>query len=146
MKRNEWVAVIAVVIVVAIIASFLTAKLTGNVIGGSYTVSANSCDADSICEVAKTVSTQAGSTSALMLTSDVKKVIVDGSLSAGSVFINGKTVSTNVGSTSALMLTSDVKKVIVDGSLSATKLAGTGNAYACVDSTGNLYRSLTACK
>ena len=109
MKRNEWVAVIAVVIVVAIIASFLTAKLTGNVIGGSYTVSANSCDADSICEVAKTVSTQAGSTS-------------------------------------ALMLTSDVKKVIVDGSLSATKLAGTGNAYACVDSTGNLYRSLTACK
>ena len=85
---------------------------------------ANSCDADSVCEVAKTISTPAGSTSALMLTSDVKAVMVDGSLSAGSVTINGKTISTLAGSTSALMLTSDVKAVMVDGSLSA----GTVNA------------------
>src|SRR3989344_6507968 len=122
MKKKEWFTLIIVVIIVAVIASFATIKLTGNVIEGSYTVRANSCDADTICEVAKTISTRTGSTSALTLTSDVKKVIVEGSLSAGKVFINEKTVSTNIGSTSALTLTSDVKKVIVEGSLSAGKV------------------------
>lgn len=120
-------------------------------------IRANSCDADDICEIksadvsgvliarqtaaignylsvgggvfieGKTISTIKGSTSALVLTSDVKNVIVDGSLSAGSVNIDGKTISTQAGSTSALILTSDVKKVIVDGSLSvenSAKVAG----------------------
>ena|SRR3989344_2724709 len=89
MKKKEWFTLIIVVIIVAVIASFATIKLTGNVIEGSYTVRANSCDADTICEVAKTISTRTGSTSALTLTSDVKKVIVEGSLLATNLAGNG---------------------------------------------------------
>lgn len=33
-----------------------------------------------------------------------------------------------------------------DGKVNASNLAGTGNAYVCVNSTGELYRSLTACQ
>ena len=154
MKRKAdylpYVTIIAVVAIVAVVLLVLNGNKLSSVgevsrFVNARQINANSCDADSICEVAKTVSTKIGSTSALILTSDVKEVIVDGSLAAGSVFINGKTVSTNPKSTSALILTSDVKEVIVDGSLAATKLVGTGNAYICVDSEGYLYRSLTAC-
>ncbi len=86
--------------------------------GGSQNIFSNgatSCDGDSICEVAKTVSTPRGSTGALILTSDAKSVIVDGSLN------------------------------VVDGSLSAKSLTGTGNAYVCTDNYGNLFRSTTPC-
>jgi hypothetical protein len=142
----------------------------------------------------KTISTPAGSTSALELTSDTKEVVVDGILSAGSVVINGKTISTIEGSTSALELTSAVKSVIVDGILSTPTLRasvidadsgkfrdaqfntvgiseeviignkmqaqkavildsaqvmalkGTGNAYACLDAEGKLFRSTKPCQ
>ena len=172
MNTKEWAIVIVVMIVIAIAASLITSNLTGNVVGVrsgnnykvytateidnlfaadtysnlSKNIKANSCDADGICEIAKTISTKAGSTSALVLTSDTKEVIVQDSLSTGSVLIKGKSISTSPGSTSALTLTSDIKKVIVDGSLSSTNLVGTGNAYACIDSNGKIYRSLTACK
>ena len=46
----------------------------------STKIAANSCDADEVCEVAKTVSTRKGSTSALILTSDANSVIVEGNL------------------------------------------------------------------
>ena len=112
---------------------------------------ANSCDADDVCEVAKTVSTRKGSTSALRLTSDAGPVIVDGPLSsesliAGRVSIDGKIISTTAGSTSALVLASDVDSIIVEGRLSVPKLGGEGNAYACLDSNGLLFRSDTPCK
>lgn len=141
MKRNEWITVIVVVVVVAVLASFLTSQLTGQVIGRSRAVRANSCDADTICEVAKTVSTAAGSGSALLLTSDAKQVFVD-----GSVAVTGSLSSPKLtGGGTALVLTSGTKQVFVDGSLSSTNLVGTGNAYVCVGSNGVIYRSLTAC-
>lgn len=34
----------------------------------------------------------------------------------------------------------------IEGYLSITNLTGSGNAYACVDSGGRIYRSLTACR
>ena len=108
-------------------------------------VIANSCDADSICEVAKTVSTRAGSTSSLVLTSDNKFVVVDGTIDIGNLRIGGKSVSTIPGSTSSLVLTADNKFVVVDGTLSATSLYGTGNAYACLDGEGKLFRSTKPC-
>lgn len=174
MEKGQIWTIIGIALIVSIVASIGTLVITGNTIkvlgtttsgwrtsSGTaevYTkaevdaklagIKANSCDADSICEVAKTVSTNKGSTSALVLTSDIKSVIVDGSLSAGNVNINGKTVSTNKGSTSALILTSDVKKVVVGGSLSIDSLANfasNGTAYVCVNSYGDIYRSLTAC-
>ena len=43
-------------------------------------VVATSCDGDTICEVAKTVSTRARSSNDLILTSDTKKVSVQGDL------------------------------------------------------------------
>ena len=55
----------------------------------STNIKANSCDADSVCEVAKTISTNKGSTSALWLTSDVKEVIVVGNLSVNALAGNG---------------------------------------------------------
>ncbi|HIH19676.1 TPA: hypothetical protein HA244_00210 [Candidatus Micrarchaeota archaeon] len=160
----------------------------------SYGISANSCDADSICEVAKTVSTRAGSSSNLILTSDTRKVniqydlIIPGSLNTGDItiagktittrlgstgsllltadngkvnvqnelfsptfwtdtlYLHGKTISTKAGSGSALFLTSDNKQVEVQGALSVNSLAGTGIAYACLDSTGKIYRSMNPCR
>ncbi len=145
-KEQSW-TIVGIALVVAVVASIATASITGNAIVGSSNIKANSCDSDSICEVAKTISTNRGSTSNLILTSDTKGVIVDGVLSVnGGVFIDRKTISTTKGSTSALVLTSDVKGVIVDGSLSANSLAGTGNAYACVNSVGKLFRSVNPCK
>lgn len=35
---------------------------------------------------------------------------------------------------------------IITGAATLTTLAGTGNAYACLDASGNLYRSATACQ
>lgn len=35
---------------------------------------------------------------------------------------------------------------IITGAATLTTLAGTGNAYACLDASGNLYRSSTACQ
>ena len=117
----------------------------------SAKIAANSCDADDVCEVAKTVSTQKGSTSALRLMSDAGPVIVDGplaseSLTTGRVSIDGKIISTTAGSTSALVLTSDVNAVIVEGRLSIPKLGGEGNAYACLDNNGLLFRSDVPCQ
>ena|SRR3989344_2180796 len=145
MKRIFFFGTISLMVLVIILSGCAVGKATA-----TTQLKANSCDADSVCEVAKTISTPAGSTSALMLTSDVKAVMVDGSLSAGtvnagSVTIVGKTISTLAGSTSALMLTSDVKAVTIDGKLSATGLAGTGSAYVCVDRFGTVFRSLTPC-
>jgi hypothetical protein len=37
-------------------------------------------------------------------------------------------------------------KLEVSGDIRASTLAGNGTAYACVDSTGKIYRSLTACR
>ena len=116
----------------------------------STKIAANSCDADDVCEVAKTVSTRKGSTSALRLMSDAGPVIVDGplaseSLVSGRVSIDGKIISTTKGSTSALVLTSDVESVIVEGNLAATKLSGEGNAYVCVNSHGGFFRSEMPC-
>src|SRR3989338_6399671 len=142
MKKLFVFGTISLMVLVVILSGCAVGKATATT---TSQIKANSCDADSVCEVAKTISTPAGSTSALMLTSDVKAVMVDGSLSAGSVTINGKTISTLAGSTSALMLTSDVKAVTIDGKLSATGLAGTGSAYVCVDRFGTVFRSLTPC-
>ena len=147
MKRIFFFGTISLMVLVIILSGCAVGKATATT---TSQIKANSCDADSVCEVAKTISTPAGSTSALMLTSDVKAVMVDGSLSAGtvnagSVTIVGKTISTLAGSTSALMLTSDVKAVTIDGKLSATGLAGTGSAYVCVDRFGTVFRSLTPC-
>ena len=116
----------------------------------STIIAANSCDADDVCEVAKTVSTRKGSTSALILTSDAGHVIVDGplaseSLVTGRISIDGKIISTSPGSTSALVLASDVDSIIVEGRLSIPKLGGEGNAYACLDSHGLLFRSDKPC-
>jgi len=36
-------------------------------------------------------------------------------------------------------------KVDTSGGVTISALAGTGNAYACIDSTGKIYRSATAC-
>ena len=117
----------------------------------SAKIAANSCDADDICEIAKTLSTRKGSTSALILKSDAGHVIVDGPLSSkslvtGSISINGKIISTSPGSTSALVLASDVDAIIVEGRLSIPKLGGEGNAYACLDKYGLLFRSDKPCK
>ena len=117
----------------------------------SAEIAANSCDADDICEVAKTVSTRKGSTSALILKSDAGQVVVEGPLSSeslvsGRVSIDGKIISTTKDSTSALVLTSDVNSVIVEGGVTVTKLRGEGNAYACIDGNGGLFRSDTPCK
>ena len=147
MKKLFVFGTISLMVLVVILSGCAVGKATATT---TSQIKANSCDADSVCEVAKTISTPAGSTSALMLTSDVKAVMVDGSLSAGtvnagSVTIVGKTISTLAGSTSALMLTSDVKAVTIDGKLSATGLAGTGSAYVCVDRFGTVFRSLTPC-
>lgn len=114
-------------------------------------IAAHSCDADDVCEVAKTLSTQKGSTSALRLMSDAGPVIVDGplasdSLVTGRVSIDGKIISTTAGSMSALVLTSDVNAVIVEGRLSIPKLSGEGNAYACLDNHGLLFRSDVPCQ
>ncbi|WP_305909775.1 hypothetical protein Q9L42_003695 [Methylomarinum sp. Ch1-1] len=114
-------------------------------------IAANSCDADDVCEVAKTLSTRKGSTSALRLMSDAGPVIVDGplaseSLVTGRITIDGKIISTSPGTTSALVLASDVDSIIVEGRLSVPKLGGKGNAYACLDNNGLLFRSETPCK
>ena len=44
-----WV-VVGVAVIVSIIASVATVSLTGKAIGGTYTVDANSCNADGLCE------------------------------------------------------------------------------------------------
>lgn len=75
--------------------------------GSSGGVKANSCDADSVCEVAKTISSKG--TSDLILTSAANDVIVK-----------------------------DVNFLI-------TNLSGSGNAYACIDSNGQIFRSQTPC-
>lgn len=163
-NKTNWNTIL-IVLVVGVVGVLLLSNsgiLTGRLLTGSYVVVANSCNADEQCETksliadsasrigtvvinGKTISTKGGSTSALILTSDVKSVIVDGSLSANSVYIKGKTISTTPYSTSALSLTSDAKKVIVDGSLATTKLSGLGNAYACVNQYGEFYRSSKPC-
>src|SRR3989338_5156581 len=107
MKKLFVFGTISLMVLVVILSGCAVGKATATT---TSQIKANSCDADSVCEVAKTISTPAGSTSALMLTSDVKAVMVDGSLSAGtvnagSVTIVGKTISTLAGSTSALILT-----------------------------------------
>ena len=119
-------------------------------------INANSCNADGMCEMndaqvkgwliaskavfdnyvqvdrgvyinGKVISTVPGSTSALFLTSDVRKIIVpsnlelddDSTLIVGKgVTIFGKTISTSPGSTSDLILTSDTRAVVIDGTLS----------------------------
>ena len=57
-KGNIWI-IVAVAIVVAVLSSLITLGVTGNVTGNavfSNNVKANSCDADSICEVQGTIS------------------------------------------------------------------------------------------
>jgi hypothetical protein len=41
--------------------------------------------------------------------------------------------------------TTPTEKLQVEGNIKATGLKGTGNAYACVDANGKIYRSQTAC-
>ncbi|MDP3640263.1 MAG: hypothetical protein Q8R53_03625, partial [Nanoarchaeota archaeon] len=153
MKKKMIFLVAGVLVILLLVVSCTSGPSEGGLAGKAVTTEfkANSCDADGVCEVAKTVSTKVGSTSNLILMSDTKVVNVqgnlgvDGSLSAGSVRLSGKTVSTTAGSTSALLLTSDAKIVVIEGSLSANSLAGTGNAYACVDSAGKLFRKISPC-
>ena len=135
------------------LAFFLLIGLSGceQSIDPTAKIAANSCDADDVCEVAKTISTRKGSSSALRLMSDAGPVNVEGplaaeSLIAGRVSIDGKIISTTAGSTSALVLASDVGFVIVEGDLSIPKLRGKGNAYACLGTNGNLFRSDVPCK
>ena len=53
MKSKDWIILVAVVIVVTFVVSLVIVNLTGNAIFLNYTrlVKANSCNADSICEI-----------------------------------------------------------------------------------------------
>ena len=131
-------------IIVAVIVSLITANLTGGVIAKKIkTINATSCDADNTCEMhnaviiddvraetggigtsltvgsvfieGKKISTERGSESALILSSDVKKTLVEGSLTITDLLMNLGVVN------------------------------GTTNAYVCANSIGTFFRSSKPC-
>lgn len=154
MKTKEWAILIIIVIVVAVISSLLTAKLTGNVTGNaifSRGVKANSCDADNTCE-AKDVTTKSleinGEPFQNAMKVEGNVLIDDGSLEASAV--STKTLEV-LGTAYTLAAKIQGDLFVDDGTgnfevgIKSSGLAGTGNAYACVDSTGKLYRKTSPC-
>jgi hypothetical protein len=82
------------------------------------------------------------STNALTLASGAQKIIVEGILYVGNTRVSDKGLTTTKG---ALSLTSANKAVNVDGTITSTSLKGSGNAYACIDANGKLFRSNKPC-
>lgn len=130
MKGKEWLIVIVVVIIVAVLASLITSNLAGNVVRVPTSIATTQTDIYTKGEI----DTKLGNITAASCDKD-------------SICEISKTVSTRAGS-GGLYLTSNLKQVFVDGSLIITPLTGinNSNAYACLTSSGQLYRSATACK
>jgi len=177
MKQNKWIAVVIIMIIVSVIVSLITANVvvkSGPLLAPTL-ISANSCDADSVCEAnslnTKYITTTVvkgngnlilatGNSGDIIIAPDTAKVLVRGTLiptAFSSDWITAKTIKGNgdliltTGNNGALILSPEKKSVIVQGTLttdsfSVTNLKGTGNAYACIDSNGKIYRTLTACK
>lgn len=135
-------------------------------------INANSCKADSTCEMSNGLvdgTLTAGVTKInghitassifvgqiltvpgggdLVLTPDSKNVIVDGSLTLGELFMyhNGNVITTVEGSGRPLYLSSDNKLIVMEGTIQLGLYQGSGNAYACLDPDGKLFRSQTPC-
>jgi hypothetical protein len=63
-------------------------------------------------------------------------------VSAGVVALGNGTLGNSTGSLTLQQLTTTN---VSTQTITATSLTGTGNAYACLDATGKLYRSATVC-
>ena len=132
--------------------------------GGADNIKANSCDADNSCEV-----------NSLLLSSNSyegdkptikaegngiilnKKTVIQGYLSADEIILNKIFLSSNSyegeqptieASGNGIILN---KKVIIEGYVDAheilsSSLIGKGNAYACINSQGKLFRSNNPCR
>lgn len=143
MESKDWLLMTAVVVIVAVLVSFLTVKITGNAINGSYTLSANSCDADTICE---------------MKNARVSEIIVDGATKTNTLTVVGTSyfgnskisdvlgvVTKNI-TTSYLTTTNNmIASYIGAKDLTLTSMTGSGNGYVCVNYLGKIYRSQKAC-
>lgn len=164
MARRDYslVTVVVVAFVVAVIASVVTASITGNVIKVKpdragrdvYTkaeidrllnrINANSCSGDEVCEVKK-------------ISSNMDDVVILGSLlieeDGGFALINPEpngNLIINTAEYGKWINDTESGNVIFSSSLispilTISKLSGSGNAYACINSTGGLYRSSTPC-
>ncbi len=153
---NNLLLILGVALAVAVVSSVVTASVTGNVIRNPFnpvasTIRATSCDGDTICEVAKTISTKRGSTSSLILKSDNRLVVIEGDLKMDYLDLSSNLIKTKESSNADLMLASDTGIVTVDASLIVTGLSNPlGHAtesvgYVCLGADGKLLKKLTPC-
>jgi len=98
------------------------------------TIRANSCDADTNCEVNQLVAS-------------------NGIISNSGLTVTGTTMIGRIGISDDVIFHWDngpikINKglLVNEGDLSVNNLAGNGNAYACIGPNGNLFRSDTACR
>lgn len=158
-----YIAIVAIVAVVALIVlviggigtnqKFATTNNAATDASGQATrivptpiVKANSCDADDTCEISN----------ALIAKTAIFKgdIYTNGKLQANTFtlgYVNGEMSAIDtIGFGEETQFRSNVDAIFkgdadVNGKLTIGSLAGTGNAYACLDSTGTLYRSQTPC-
>ena len=145
MDSKTLLAVVVTALIVAVLTSLITVKLTGNIIytpnyvaqnqTAIYTkaevdskfanVRANSCNADSICEVNNlTVSSN-------IITKNLTVSVL------GADHINSTSIK--------LLGDANAEYIFVKKGISAKFLAGSGDGYVCVNRYGDLYRKSTPC-
>ena len=158
--------VLVFMIFVAVISSLLSVALTGYVINLQQTdltnspsarslplikpislIKANSCDADTICEVSEEITTKFGGRKDLLLISDTKIVKVDNQLTVNNIILKGNTVATK--SNKILTLSSDSGSIIIEGNILASALMDESNhesdGYVCVTMVGVLIKKREPC-
>ena len=119
-KNNLWIVVI-VAIIVAVISSLITVSLTGNVVKVPTSTATTQTDVYTKAEVDSKLSSFINSGNLFG-----KSIMLTEPISNKQTVINGQG--------------------IVAGNVNIQGLNGIGNAYACISSLGNVYRSATACK
>lgn len=137
-KDNQWVAwvaIIALILAVIAVAVVLKGSVTGNATLGKM-VNAGDCSIKSICK------TNSISIKSEKLFSDFEGVISTTSSFHSDRIFSAQYIRAGIDSDDNL----DAALVAGSGGIIDNRMKGSGSAFVCVNSVGQLFRSLTACR
>ena len=167
-NKNNLFLILGVALVAVVLGSVVIASITGFAFFPVKKVKANSCDADSICEVAKTLSAtrdlvispsddliiQPGEATLINgFVRIVGPVEIKGDITTDYLDISSNLIKTKEGSDVNLILASGTGIVFVDGALTVSALSQDQNplgsvgsiGYVCVNAEGRLIKSIEPC-
>lgn len=166
--KNEMLRTVGVAVITSVIVFFVLYFMMQQVMFGPDTgravINANECRADVLCEINNTRMSTAKIEGQLTLTrvGDAEGVYLFSE--RGNLYINPDNFNTkllgnfdivNINGISqttfttnrlgSLVVTPTSGATEINGDLSISNLTGAGNAYACVNSAGRFYRSISPC-